>query len=340
MDGLPPEILPSLFSVMLDTRTPAYLLVHPDGHLVRWGGPLSFYGLGQPQPGIGLDQQITLLQGIFPLSKTETLFLPCVEMQTGTFADVYIFPAIIGHWVVLLDVTQEAYTRRRLQQKANEVNLLRTQRMKGQQQVLWDIEADPLLATWATPSSTDQYRDATILCLALRGLSCLGERQPAADLLAAFNLCLRTLVQPIQEEAGLVLKVIDARLIAVFGMLPTVRGAPLLAVQAALRITAAVHKMRMFIAEELRAALNIGIGIASGRVIIGMMGDKGGRTLNVLGACVQRATTLEQFAHANEILIEKKVFGDCGDLQSRFTEVCLPLHEGKALVSVFACGAQ
>jgi class 3 adenylate cyclase len=62
--------------------------------------------------------------------------------------------------------------------------------------------------------------------------------------------------------------------------------------------------------------------------------------LNVLGACVQRATTLEQFAHADEILIEKKVFGDCGDFQSRFTEVCLPLHEGKAPVSVFACGAQ
>jgi hypothetical protein len=71
-----------------------------------------------------------------------------------------------------------------------------------------------------------------------------------------------------------------------------------------------------------------------------MMGDSGVHALNVLGACVQRETTLEQFARADEILIEKEVFGYCGDFQSRFTEVCLPLHEGKAPVSVFACGAE
>jgi class 3 adenylate cyclase len=340
MDGLPSEILPSLFSVMLDARTPAYLLVHPEGRLVQGGGALSFYGIEHPQLGVEIDQQIAFLQGIFPLGKTETLSLPCIETRTGIFADLYIFPATIGHWVVFLDVTQEAQTRRLLQQKANEVNLFRAQQTKGIHQVLWDTETNPLLATLVAPSSASQYRDVTILCLALRGLSCLEERQPASDLLATFNLCLRTLVQPIQEEAGLVLKVIDARLVAIFGLLPTLVGVRCAAVQAALRIISAVTEVRMLIADEVRPTLNVGIGVASGRVMIGMMGELGARTLNVLGACVQRAATLEQLARTDEILIEKDVFGRCGDFQARFTEVCLPLHEGKAPVSVFACGAQ
>jgi hypothetical protein len=60
---------------------------------------------------------------------------------------------------------------------------------------------------------------------------------------------LRTLVQPIREEASLVLKVIDTSLVAIFGMLPTLRVTPFLAVQATLRITAVVNEMRTLIAE-------------------------------------------------------------------------------------------
>jgi class 3 adenylate cyclase len=320
MDSLLPEILPSLFSVMLDARMPAYLLVSPDGHPVQWGGLLPFYGIEQPQLGVAIDQHIAFLQGIFPLGKTETLSLPCVETRPGIFAELYIFPAPVGHWVVLLDVTQEAHTRRLLQQKANELKLSRTQQTKGIQQALWHTEANPLLATLVAPSFAGQYRDATILCLVLRGLSYLEERQSAGDVLSTFNLCLRTLVQPIQEEAGVVLKAIDVRLIAIFGLLPTLMKAPCAAVQAALRITSAVTEVRTRIAEEVRSTLNVGIGIAAGRVMIGMMGEVGARTPNVLGACVQRATTLAQFAHADEILVAKDVFGHCGDFQARFTE--------------------
>jgi hypothetical protein len=65
---------------------------------------------------------------------------------------------------------------------------------------------------------------------------------------------LRTLVQPIREEASLVLKVIDTRLVAIFGMLPTLRVTPFLAAQA-LRITAVVNEMRTLIAEEVRPTL-------------------------------------------------------------------------------------
>jgi hypothetical protein len=194
------------------------------------GGPLAFYGIEQPQSGVAADQHVAFLQGIFPLGETETLTLPCVETRTGIFAELYICPATVGHWVVLLDVTQETHTRRLLQQKAHEVYLFRAQQSKGIQQALWQTEVDPLLATLVAPSFVGQYRDATILCLALRGLSSLEERQSAGDLLSTFNLCLRTVVQPIQEEAGVVLKVIDTRLIAIFGLFATLVEAPRAAV--------------------------------------------------------------------------------------------------------------
>jgi hypothetical protein len=126
MNELAPEILPSLFSVMLNFRMPAFFWVHLDGYPVQ-RGPLSFYGIEQPQRGVHIDQHIVFLQDIFPPGKTETLFLPCVETRTGIFAELYIFPATVGHWGVLLNVTQEAHSRHLLQQKANELKLSRTQ---------------------------------------------------------------------------------------------------------------------------------------------------------------------------------------------------------------------
>lgn len=339
MDDLPPDLLPALFSVMLDSRMPVYLLVHPDGYLAQWGGPLSFYGIESPQSGLAIDQSLVFLQGMFPLGKTETLSLPCVETQAGIFAEVYIVPAAVGHWVVLLDVTQETYVRQRLQQKANEANLFRVQQTKGIQQMLEETAADPLLTPLVAPFSGGRYRDVTILCLALRGLSSLEEQPPAEELLSMFNLSLRTLVQPIREEAGLVLKVVEAQLIAIFGLLPTLVAAPCATVQAALRMIAAITTVRTRIAKELRPTLNVGIGITSGRVLMGMIGEEKARALNVLGTCVQRAINLVQFAHADQILVDKDVVSHCEDVRVRFTEVCVPLYEGKASISVFACGA-
>lgn len=52
------------------------------------------------------------------------LCLPCIETAPGVFADIHLFSAEDGTWVLLLDTTAEEAQRRILQQKVNDLSLL------------------------------------------------------------------------------------------------------------------------------------------------------------------------------------------------------------------------
>lgn len=123
MGDLPTPVCDYLHTLTLATRSPAYVFVDPSGALQDWGGAMTTYGWPTLQPGQRVEEQINLLIGCFPLTDGP-LSLPCVETPSGLFADLYLFPADAGVWVLFLDATADAIQRRMLQQKANELSLL------------------------------------------------------------------------------------------------------------------------------------------------------------------------------------------------------------------------
>ena len=124
MHGFPSPVLDYLHAFTLETRSPAYLQTDSKGRLRGWGGKLSTYGISSLRKGVPLGTQAHFLEGLLPLEESP-LCLPCIETASGVFADIHLFPAEQGTWVLLLDTTAEEAQRRLLQQKANDLSLLR-----------------------------------------------------------------------------------------------------------------------------------------------------------------------------------------------------------------------
>jgi len=109
--------------------SPAYLLTKDNGELLDAGGALDFFGLSDLIAGNILSEHLLAMEGIFPLGK-EQLHLPLMRMENGKTADMHFFPDPNGIWILFLDASQDAGRQELLQQKANELALLRRQYQK------------------------------------------------------------------------------------------------------------------------------------------------------------------------------------------------------------------
>ncbi len=123
MSELPPPVHAYVQTHLLASRTPAYMLVHHDGRLLTWGGDCARYGLADVQADVPVEEQLPALLGLLPLEEA-ALQIPSVETAPGLFADLHLFPAEAGVWVLFLDATAEVEQRHRMQQKAHEMTLL------------------------------------------------------------------------------------------------------------------------------------------------------------------------------------------------------------------------
>ncbi len=119
MCALPSPVLEYLGKFMAATGSPGYLLVDRQGGLLEWGGSLSVYGLTDLRSGVPILNQVDFLVGLLPGTDT-ALYYPCVELGSGLFIDVHVFPADRGDWVLLLDVSSEAQERRQLHQRIHD----------------------------------------------------------------------------------------------------------------------------------------------------------------------------------------------------------------------------
>lgn len=121
---LPPKrVVDYLSELTIERRSPACLLVGKDGLLRSWSNTLD-YGIMGLEENVPVEEQVDFLVGLLPLQNTPVV-LPCVSTSTGWPAEVHLFPSDEGDWVVLLDAKAEERQRWLLQQKANELDLLR-----------------------------------------------------------------------------------------------------------------------------------------------------------------------------------------------------------------------
>jgi PAS domain-containing protein len=121
----PAFIADRILKICIDSRSPAFLLINEQGVLTELGGELEVYGLSDLKKGEPALERVFVLQGILPCSDSY-LFLPFVKGELGRAADIHIFfEEKKGNYVLFLDATLEMYQHRLLQQKGNELSLLR-----------------------------------------------------------------------------------------------------------------------------------------------------------------------------------------------------------------------
>src|SRR6202042_1594758 len=112
-----------LLHLVKSQRSIAHLLINNELLLIKAGGELEYYGLGDLKQQHSAADQLPFLEGLLPLAETPFL-LESVGMPGGNVADVHLFGNEEMTWVVLLDVTAEHDHARKIQQKAYDMTLL------------------------------------------------------------------------------------------------------------------------------------------------------------------------------------------------------------------------
>jgi len=120
---LPERIGARLQALAYRERKAAWLRLGTDSILMRAGGHLEAYGLGELRLGEAALDQAWFLEGLLPVTGGPQI-VPSLELPGGRVADLHLDPDADGVWVVLLDATAERDAVRRVQQKAYEMTLL------------------------------------------------------------------------------------------------------------------------------------------------------------------------------------------------------------------------
>lgn len=129
MNELPQHVISYLQRVLIVPRKPAFLIADRNGVLIDLGGSLSAYGLQDLRIGSPLTTQVDWMVGLFPI-KTSGISLPSIKTTSQTFADVHLFQNGETYVVLLVDVTSAEIQQGLLQQKANDLSLLRSQHVQ------------------------------------------------------------------------------------------------------------------------------------------------------------------------------------------------------------------
>lgn len=319
MSELPSTVTDYLCKHTSKIYSPAYLLVQ-DGILSNWGGKLSFYGFINLQRGENIGEQVLFLSGILPLDGSN-LFLPCIQMENGIFADVHIFSENQVNWVLLLDATLEENQRRLLQQKGNDLSLLQQKQAKLLHYHFKKQISENLVEKMVSLPVRGERREVTILSAHIGELVNYSEINSPEVVCRTLNVYLSAMLPPIIAEAGLVDKILTDGVIACFGVLPSTNSPATHAIRAALQMIKAIQELASRQESSNEPVLKISIGIATGLVILGIVGSKDWRTFVATGYYVNLAEQLKNQTRAWQVLIDENTFNKLENPSNHFSVV-------------------
>lgn len=323
MQNIPAPIIDYACKLIVEDRSLAYLLVGKDGRLLSWGGKLSVYGINNLQTGEYASDRLVFLAGLLPLNE-KSVFLPCTGvdyLEEGFCADVHILAGDEGDWVLLLDASLESKQQHLMQQKGNELSLLRSEQAKVIDRYFGKGVKEQLAEGLLDLNAQGERRELTILLVKVCGFTSYSENNLPEKTFKTLNIYLSTIIQSILDEAGLVNKIMGDTVMSLFGVLPSTSCPPIQALKAAFRILEAVSEINQ--SQQLAKAFNISIGITSGSVALGLLGNKASKTLCAIGDRIDLLTQLESQVNPREILIDDNTFAGIKDLQKYFSATTL-----------------
>lgn len=317
---LPEPIIDYIHKLTVENRSPAYLLVQKDGRLSKWGGKLSLYGFQNLQKGEYIDRQILFLTGLLPIHGSPVI-LPCIETDSGIYADVHIFSTDKGDWILLLDATLYENQRSLVQQKGNDLSLIRQKQAKIFNRHFNYYPEIPL-GFWHLLEKGER-RDVSILQATICGFNAYIENKSPQIVFSTLNSYISSMMQPLLDEGGMVDRILGDAVITLFGILPASGSPSECALKAAVRVIEAVKEIGKVRQLDGLIKFDTAISITSGSVILGLIGSHNQKTFVVAGNHVKLAEQLGQNCRASEIIIDASTFNQIGKMQKYFYETTM-----------------
>lgn len=145
---------------------------------------------------------------------------------------------------------------------------------------------------------TGERRAATVLFSDIRGFTAFSERVSPEKVVEMLNRVLDAQAQVVVEHGGDIDKFVGDELMAVFQG----PGAELRAVRCAVAMVAAVRGAR-----GVGESFSVGVGLASGEVVVGAIGSEERLDFTVIGDVVNTGARLCSAAEADEVLVTQAV---------------------------------
>lgn len=146
-------------------------------------------------------------------------------------------------------------------------------------------------------------RRVTILMSDLRGFTSLSERFQPAEMIALLNDYLGRMSDVVDRRGGTVIEFIGDAVLAVFGAPFLHDDDPLRAVSCAVEMQVEMERFNADHANEGIPALEMGIGVHTGRVIVGNIGSQTRMKYGLVGDAVNLTARVESFTVGGEVLV-------------------------------------
>lgn len=301
MDKLPTPVTLYLEEMAVQRYQPAYLRFDSNSNLISAGGALGLFGLTRLNT---ILEDFPVLSGLLPLEES-SIFIPDLQLENGRTADLHLFNEFGSDWAILLDVTDQHQERKKLHQKANELNLIKQQLPKLALTGLNGLQ-DELKKQLFAHYETQATCKATVLHLKLQVSQEFFHALPDSVLFRAINQFLHQGMQRIIDAGGWVEQLSASGLQIIFGLLPTVQDTHKTALKIAEELRDFQKKaMYFFDAHKgLRPLTHLQIGIVTGTITVGTILNGHQRQISTLGLPIFRAQQLAFMAEPDEILNE------------------------------------
>jgi class 3 adenylate cyclase len=154
---------------------------------------------------------------------------------------------------------------------------------------------------------------ATIFFADIRGFTTLAENLEPEEIIEVLNRHFSVMVPIVFEQGGTLDKFIGDELMAVFRDHPYGERAPLRAIRAGISMMKAVEELNANRGEGYQK-LKVGIGINTGKVVIGNVGSENRKDYTAIGDTVNVAARFEQMAVEREIIVGDETYQVCREM--------------------------
>ena len=317
MEDIPAPIQKLLLDHVFGAKPIACYEADLDGRLIHQQGDLEAFGLTRLEPGTRLDQELDFLASLLQGPEL-SLELAFVQMPSGLSSDLYLFEEDERIWVLLIGVEELFTQQQTVQQKVNDLRLTHHRQTRILNQYLGKEVAQRLEVGIENIEQNGERRDLTVMFADIRGFTSFSEKAQPEHVFESLNTYLGAMIPAVIEENGVIDKIIGDEVMAIFGMLPEHTDGAAYGLRAAVRMLTAIDQLNKQRREQGGELLQIGIGMATGPVSLGVLGSQHRKSITVIGNHVNLAARLQGVAGPNQLIIDSTTFESIGDYRKSF----------------------